>query len=205
MPRKYKVAIIAFLAGFSIDQLTKFVVKAALEPAGRVSVISQIIELRYAENTGMIFGMLQELDPSWRVPFFSSIALVAALIIIHLLRQAPPTSIRLSAGLGLILAGAFGNLADRLHWGFVVDFVRVKVWPPANYHWPTFNMADACISLGIALLLIDSIFAIEGRENPEPQAQSLREGPGPDHNGGPREVAPSTEGLKPGGADAETP
>jgi signal peptidase II len=66
----------------------------------------------------------------------------------------------------LILAGAAGNLYDRFVYGYVVDFLDVYV---SDYHWPAFNVADSCITIGVGLLLLDSVLggAREPRRDPE--------------------------------------
>ena len=167
MSRKYKIAAFFCLLGVAIDQVTKSIVKNTLAPYGSYEVMENVFEFRYAENTGMAFGIdilaHLGLGEAFRTPLFVGITVLAVLIIGHLLRQSPDKAIRLPVGLGLILSGAFGNLIDRFRWGYVVDFVRVRVWP-IDYHWPTFNMADTFISIGIALLIIDALFSRE----PEP-------------------------------------
>ncbi len=162
MHRKYRIATAVCVLFVIADQTSKTIIKALLAPNGRVPIINGVFDLNYAENTGMAFGMLQNMEPAWiRTPLFTAITVIALIIIVHLLSQTPERSFRLPIGLGLILSGAFGNLIDRFRWGVVVDFIRVKVWPPANFYWPTFNLADTFITLGIVLLLLDTIFARE--------------------------------------------
>jgi signal peptidase II len=161
--RKYFISGLVCLAALTLDQITKTMIRALYYSTMDERLFSFIpgrFELRYAENTGMAFGMLQNLDHGLRVPLFGVITLIAVIIIVHLLRQAPHNALRLPAALGFILAGAFGNLVDRLRWGgVVVDFIRVQL--TSNYVWPTFNLADTFISIGIGLLVLDTIFATE--------------------------------------------
>lgn len=163
MRRKYLISGLVCLAALTLDQITKTMIRALYYSTMDERLFSFIpgrFELRYAENTGMAFGMLQNLDHGLRVPLFGVITLIAVIIIAHLLRQAPHNALRLPAALGFILAGAFGNLVDRLRWdGVVVDFIRVQL--TGNYVWPTFNLADTFISIGIGLLVLDTIFANE--------------------------------------------
>ena len=178
MKRKYIIASAIALAGVVLDQVCKGVIRTALSPDKKIQLVSGFIDLRYAENTGMAFGMLSDLAPGVRIPLFSFIALVAAIIIVHLLRQAPQRSLMLPVTLGLILSGAFGNLIDRFRWGVVVDFIRVRVWPPANYYWPTFNLADSFITIGILLLILDTLlFSREGGEEHEGEISSEEQDP----------------------------
>lgn len=164
LPKKYLVASTLFVLAFALDQATKVMARAALSPLRYIEVIPGYLEFRYAENTGIAFGLFNNLPTGLKLPLFSFITLVAVGIIIHLLRHAPAGALRLPAALGLVLAGALGNLTDRFHWPGVVDFIRVQAWPPAGYYWPTFNVADIAISCGIALLIIDTLFSREPEE-----------------------------------------
>jgi signal peptidase II len=164
--RKYQIAAALGIMAFAADQTAKVIARALLSPLHYVEVLPGYIELRYAENTGIAFGMFTYLPPAFKLPLFTAITLVAVTIIIHLLRHAPAASVRLPAALGLVLAGALGNLTDRFHWPGVVDFIRVQAWPPAGYYWPTFNVADMAISAGIILLVIDTLFAPDPEETP---------------------------------------
>jgi signal peptidase II len=104
-----------------------------------------------AHNTGAAFNFLSDAG-GWQRWFFSIIALVAAVWIVRLLRQhAHETLFCLS--LALVLAGALGNLIDRVAYGYVVDFIDFYV---GSWHFPAFNVADSAISVGAALLILDS-------------------------------------------------
>jgi len=162
LQKKYKIFLLLTPACLLCDQVVKTVVRETLAPMRSIEIIPGFWQLRYAENTGMAFGMLPNLPEAYRVPLFSVITLIAAAIIFHLFRQAPGRSLRLPAALSMILSGALGNLTDRFRWGVVVDFIRVQIWPPSHYFWPTFNLADVFISVGIALLILDTLLAGEG-------------------------------------------
>lgn len=104
-----------------------------------------------AHNTGAAFSFLSDAG-GWQRWFFSLIALVAAVWIVRLLRQhAHETLFCLS--LALVLGGALGNLIDRVAYGYVVDFIDFYV---SSWHFPAFNVADSAISVGAALLILDS-------------------------------------------------
>lgn len=162
MKRKYIIAFAVCLAALSLDQISKTKIRSLYYDTMEeqlYSFLPGVFEFRYAENTGMAFGMLQYLNPGLRLPLFSLITLIAVTIIIHLLRQAPGRAVLLPSSLGFILSGAFGNLTDRYRWGVVVDFIRVQI--TKNYSWPTFNLADTFITVGIALLILDTILQSE--------------------------------------------
>jgi signal peptidase II len=161
LQRKYKIVLALTPILVFIDQASKGMIREALSPARVITVLPGFLQFRYAENPGMAFGLLPNLPSAWRTPFFCTITLFALLIIVHLLRQAPDRAIKLPVALGMILSGALGNLTDRFRWGVVIDFIRAQIWPPANYYWPTFNLADSFITIGIALLILDTLFTKE--------------------------------------------
>jgi signal peptidase II len=116
-------------------------------------VVPGFFGLVHVRNTGVAFSLLSNLDSRWVHPFLilaTVLAMGAVLAYIAFLpcRGAAPV------GLGLILGGAIGNLIDRARLGYVVDFLDLY-W--RNHHWPTFNVADVGISVGVALLLIDMV------------------------------------------------
>jgi len=156
---KYKAAIIITPALALADQFAKGLIIAHLSPARPVTLIRGLLELRYAENPGIAFSLLQNLPDPWRLWFFAGINLLAAMIMLRLLIASPPGNWRIPAALYLILAGALGNLIDRFRWGVVIDFIRVPLAVPGtDLTWPIFNFADMFISAGIALLLLDALF-----------------------------------------------
>jgi signal peptidase II len=166
--RKYFIAAALGFSALALDQTAKVFARALLAPLSSYDLLPGYLELRYAENTGIAFSLFNHFPPAYKLPLFTTITLVAVTIIVHLLRQAPARSVRLPAALGLVLAGALGNLADRFHWPGVVDFIRVQAWQVAGYSWPIFNVADMAITAGIVLLLIDTLFAREEEEKTAP-------------------------------------
>jgi signal peptidase II len=118
----------------------------------------------YAENPGGAFGLLGR-EPQWlRVPTFIVISIAAIWFILHLYRRLEPRQKALKLGLPLVFAGAIGNLADRVRYNFVVDFIDVSgkavrglndlLHNPSD-HWPTFNIADIVIVAGVLLMAVD--------------------------------------------------
>jgi len=164
---KYKALLAAAPALILMDQVSKSVIREVLSPVRVIVLIPGFLQFQYAENSGMSFGLLQNFPEAWRTPFFFSITTIAVLIIAHLFRQAPGGSLRLPLALSFILSGALGNLTDRLRWGSVVDFIKMQVWPPSRYYWPTFNLADTFITIGIIMLVLDTLLARESTEAPE--------------------------------------
>ena len=120
-----------------------------------VTVIRGILDFAYAENPGIAFGQLQE-GGSFGRWFFVVLATMAAVAVIVYFFRTPRNDDRILGACALLLAGIVGNLTDRVRLGFVIDFIHLHA---GQYHWPTFNVADASISFGALLLAYDLIFA----------------------------------------------
>jgi signal peptidase II len=105
---------------------------------------------RYAENPGAAWDFLATAPASIRLPFFHGISLAALVALLFMVGQPIARSMRRLTGLGLVAGGALGNELDRAIHGYVIDFVQ---WHWGVHAWPTFNVADSCICVGIALLL----------------------------------------------------
>lgn len=139
-----------------LDQYTKVQAEAHLDYARPVEVFSWFnLTLHY--NTGAAFSFLSDAG-GWQRYFFSGVAALISVVLIAWLYVMPREQKLLALALALILGGALGNLWDRLVLGHVVDFISVHY---AGNYFPTFNVADAAISVGAALMIYDSLF---GRE-----------------------------------------
>src|SRR6266446_3253378 len=128
------------------------------------TVIRGVLDFAYAENRGIAFGQLQEGGAFGRW-FFVVLAAAAAIAVLFYFLRTPRNDDRILGACALLLAGILGNLTDRVRLGFVIDFILLHA---GQYHWPTFNVADASISIGALLLAYDLIFASR-RSVPEPQ------------------------------------
>ena len=119
------------------------------------TIISGILDFAYAENRGIAFGQLQEGGAFGRW-FFVVLAAAAAVAVLFYFFRTLRNDDRILGSCALLLAGILGNLTDRVRFGFVIDFIQLHA---GQYHWPTFNVADASISFGALLLAYDLIFA----------------------------------------------
>lgn len=136
-----------------LDQVTKFLVMRRIGMFEVITVIPGFFNLTYVRNRGAAFGMLAGVPGIWRSAFFIVVTVIAIAAIVLLIRK---TSERLLvAAFSLIAGGALGNLIDRIRYGEVVDFID---WYVRSHHWPTFNVADSAISVGVGLLVIDMLF-----------------------------------------------
>jgi len=133
------------------DQWTKAWILSKLSLHQSFPVVSGFFDITHVRNPGAAFGFLAGASPMFRYGFFIAVTVAAILFILHYLRTTKSGEIPLVLSLALILAGAVGNLIDRLRFGEVVDFLDVYV---GSYHWPAFNVADAAISTGAVLLTL---------------------------------------------------
>ena len=138
-----------------IDQLVKWwLIDWLAEPPGFVEVLP-FFNLVMVWNRGVSFGLLGDADLA---PYL--MAGIAGLVVIGLVIWLAGVSERLlAASIGLIIGGALGNIVDRLVYGAVADFVDVHA---GGYHWPAFNVADAAITVGVAVMLIDGLLNRRG-------------------------------------------
>jgi signal peptidase II len=139
----------------SLDQYSKWLIRQHIPTGGRIEIIEGFFNLTHVQNPGAAFGLLRDLDPAYRNPFFFGISLFAFLILLYLYRQTLPQEWRMRAILAIIFGGALGNVTDRILFGTVTDFLDVYY---RDYHWANFNVADSCISIGVGLLFLEMIF-----------------------------------------------
>ena len=143
------------------DYATKAAMMTAFHP-GEERAFTSFFSLVLTFNTGAAFSLFAD-GSGWQRWFFTAVAIAAAALIAWLLRRGGRTLYCL--GLALILGGALGNLLDRLVIGKVVDFLLFHY---DRWAWPAFNVADSAITVGAALLIVDSLL-------PRPDAQSIVE------------------------------
>jgi len=130
-----------------IDVRSKSWAAVELRARGPRTVAGGLLRLQYSENTGIAFGRLRESGRQPLIIAYSaviSLALLGALV--YRLARRPAPGFLIPAGFSALLAGTLGHVRDRLERGFVVDFIDFQ-----RVSWPTFNVADVSISLGIAL------------------------------------------------------
>jgi signal peptidase II len=157
--------LLASFGIYMVDQTSKAWAVRTLRHGDDVTVIRGFFDLIYNENPGIAFGQLQQGGNVGRW-FFAGLALVAAIAIIVYFLRTPRNDDRVLGGCALVLAGILGNLTDRVRLGYVVDFIALHA---GQYHWPTFNVADASICIGALLLAYDLVF--ENRTKTEIRSQ----------------------------------
>lgn len=139
------------LAVLMLDQATKLWVAASMRLYESIEVMP-FFRLTYVHNQGAAFSFLSEAG-GWQRWFFVLLTVGVGIGIAVWLSRLPAAARLQAAALALILGGAMGNLIDRLAYGYVIDFLDVYY---ESWHWPAFNVADSAITLGVALMLIDS-------------------------------------------------
>ena len=149
MPKLYKWLGISAVV-IALDLYTKQLIQKVFQ-FGEQLRITNFLDIVHFHNEGAAFGFLNNAG-GWQKWFFTSIAAVASLVIIYLLKKHQNEKL-FCFGLALILGGALGNLYDRITLGYVVDFLSFH-WN--NNYFPAFNVADSAISVGVGILLLDS-------------------------------------------------
>ncbi len=154
----FRFGIVLAILTAALDQLSKWVVLSVVMTPPRILEITGFFNLVLVGNRGISFGLLSS-DSPWGQPLLIALALGLSVMLVFWLRGAEN---RLLAGsIGLVLGGAIGNAIDRLNHGAVIDFLDFHL---AGYHWPAFNVADSAIVVGVAIIVLEGLFA-RGKEN----------------------------------------
>lgn len=136
----------------ALDQAVKALVRSALELHESIAVVPGFFDLTRVHNTGAAFGLMNAVDFPFKTVVLTVVAAVA-LAALAIYGATLPASERLArVGLALIVGGAAGNLVDRIRSGYVLDFVDVY-W--RGWHFWAFNVADAAITIGVTLMILD--------------------------------------------------
>ncbi|NDD91695.1 signal peptidase II [bacterium] len=150
---KHWILTLVPLSILAADQWTKMIIIDKFALGESIPVISSFFNLTYVRNTGAAFGFLAAAHPSFRIPFFLAIPVIALVVIGLLFKKLPERDIKTAMALSLVMGGAVGNLIDRVRFGYVVDFLDFH-WK-FQAHFPAFNVADSAICVGVALLMFD--------------------------------------------------
>ena len=141
------------------DRLVAF--QAVKNPYSKrvIAVIDDFWHFRYAENTGAAFSFLADAPEMIRRPFFLIVSIVAMVGIVWYFKKTPIDHHVTRISLALVFGGAIGNFIDRVRLGYVIDFILWHWYDKAS--WPTFNVADSAISVGVVLLLLVSFIPVK--------------------------------------------
>ena len=168
---KAMLIVVPFLV--VLDQITKIWVVRNIEyRRGEIDIIPGFFSLVHAQNPGAAFGMLTDFE--YRIHLFVVFTVIALGVIWSMYKQTPRDDWFQSAVLGLLTAGALGNFIDRVHKQTVTDFLHVywdkepgRSWlieTFGTYHYPSFNVADSAIVVGICIFMIWFVFLDDSQD-----------------------------------------
>ena len=150
------------LVVYAADQASKALVVTALEPGESFNVLGDFVRIWYVQNTGAAFSLFP--GAIW---LFLPVTVLALVMIGYFFRSFRDRGLGIHIVLGAILGGTLGNLTDRVRLGYVVDFISVGI---GDLRFPTFNVADSAVVVGIGLLVAYLTFAEGRRHQDEPAA-----------------------------------
>jgi signal peptidase II len=155
LPRRlpWLLAISAFL--LLADRLTKIWVGKHIAFGDAIPIIPHVLRITHWTNEGAAFSLFADsATPNTVRWVLISFSLVAAVVVLVAMVRLGSRITLTTLALALILAGALGNVHDRIAYGSVIDFIEVHIF---TYHWPDFNVADSSIVVGACLLMLDSL------------------------------------------------
>ena len=136
---------------FLLDQISKYLVRHNMSLGQSIEIIPNFFNLTYITNDGMAFGI----DFPFGIFLFSALSIVLTIFLFYYLYTIKNDVFILRFSISLIIAGALGNLTDRIFLGEVVDFFDFMI---GNFRWYSVNIADSCVTVGMVIMLFDSIF-----------------------------------------------
>jgi signal peptidase II len=157
---KWLIFLFGTAATFAADQYSKLQIVRHFDLHESAAIIPGRLVLNYAQNRGAAFGFFEDFGRF----FFLGISLLAVAFILYFFWKIRPDQRIVAGALSLIFGGALGNLYDRVVLGYVIDFVEITIRP--RFQWPTFNIADTAICVGVAILMIELLF----QQRPDPLA-----------------------------------
>ena len=143
--RYFSLALVLLIA----DRITKWWVSSTLDPNSPNNLIGNVIRLTRVHNAGGAYGIF----PGGGVVFLVVSGIVSFILFLILLTMHIDSRL-IKTGMAFVLAGALGNLVDRIQWGYVLDFFEIR-------GFPIFNVADACITVGAVLIILSILFGGE--------------------------------------------
>ena len=152
-----KILFVSVLLVFT-DQISKILIRMNMTLYESIPVITNFFNLTHVTNDGMAFGI----NFPFGIYIFTTISLIFTIFLFWYLWTIKDSGIVIRTGVALIIAGAVGNLIDRIFLGEVVDFLDFMI---GNYHWYVFNFADSYVTVGMGFILYDSFFLEPKKQN----------------------------------------
>ncbi len=157
----FVVSVVSLVA----DVASKLWAEKRLADYQTIEVLQGHFAFNLARNKGGAWGLLGATSENVRRPFFLLVSAAAVAFIVTLYRRLGPQQRALKWGLPLVLGGALGNVFDRIRYGWVIDFIDFHMtWQGRDHHWPTFNVADIAICVGVGLMAVDMFTSRRGMQ-----------------------------------------
>lgn len=137
-----------------LDQYSKMLVNKHIPKHSYILVIENFFAITHIRNPGVAFGLFADGPSEYKTYLFIGFSLIAIIAILIFFHQTPQENKMVRVALILIFSGAIGNLIDRILYHEVIDFLDFFY---GDYHWPAFNVADSCITIGVLLMFVDLI------------------------------------------------
>lgn len=150
------------------ERLSRFLWTTNPTRSDPVIVFDDFWSFTYAQNPGAAWSFLATAPDWFRAPFFTIVSLAAMVFIIYYFRRVPATNRWLRGALMLVFGGAVGNFLDRIRLGYVIDFIDWHYYEV--YTWPTFNIADSAITVGVIIMVAEMLFAKNSAAKMSPPA-----------------------------------
>jgi signal peptidase II len=148
--KRTQLIVAVVLVILLLDQATKILVAQTIALHERIPIVTSFFDLTHLRNPGAAFSLFAQAPEWFRQPFFFLVTGVAIVALSLFLYRSKNEGLFLIIAVSGVLAGAIGNLIDRIMYGEVIDFL-LFYW--GGYYWPAFNVADSCITLGVIGLL----------------------------------------------------
>lgn len=173
MKNKYLQLLLASNFLIVLDQITKYMVTIHVPLHYSISVVEGFFSITHIRNPGVAFGLFAGHESEYKVIFFVVISIIAILAILIIFHQTPDDKRMVKVGLILIFSGAIGNLIDRILHKEVIDFLDFFY---NGSHWPAFNVADSCITIGVSFMILDLFYGYPAEaDSSNPSDKSLQD------------------------------
>jgi signal peptidase II len=146
----------------ALDRISKLWVERHIQQGEAITIIPHVFRITHVLNFGAAFSLFADSNPQHVRLLLTIFSAVAILIVLFFFIRMGRTLTLSSVALALILAGAIGNLYDRIRFGFVTDFLEVHI---VRYHWPDFNLADSAIVIGACLMFLELFRSTDARQH----------------------------------------
>jgi signal peptidase II len=153
--QKYTALLVIAALVTGLDQASKYLILEHVRLHESFSLIPGFLDIAHVKNPGVAFGLFSQNKSNIQQLVLMSASFVAVCVVFYFYNQTSSRHRFMLAGFALILGGAIGNFIDRIRLGEVVDFIDIYI---GDLHWPTFNIADSAVSIGIVIFIYHLIF-----------------------------------------------